>query len=93
MQEVVTVTAHPVNPASTARRGTHPIHPMLVPFPIACFVGALVTDIAYWATAEMQWANFSAWLLFAGLIMGCLAAIAGLIDFLSSRLIRGLPYA
>ncbi|MCC8981480.1 DUF2231 domain-containing protein [Bradyrhizobium sp. 10BB] len=66
---------------------------MLVPFPIACFVGTLATDIAYWQTAEMQWANFSAWLLFAGLIMGGLAAIAGLIDFLSNRLIRSLPYA
>ncbi|MGY3533977.1 DUF2231 domain-containing protein [Bradyrhizobium sp. USDA 4452] len=93
MQDVTVVTAHSVNPASTARIGTHPIHPMLVPFPIACFVGALVTDIAYWQTAEMQWANFSAWLLFAGLIMGGLAAMAGLIDFLSNRLIRRLAYA
>lgn len=66
----------------------HPIHPMLVPFPIVCFVGALITDIAYWQTAEMMWADSSAWLLFAGLIMGVLAAIAGLIDFLSSRRIR-----
>ncbi|KWV57078.1 hypothetical protein AS156_03540 [Bradyrhizobium macuxiense] len=71
----------------------HPIHPMLVPFPIACFTGALVTDIAYWSTAEMMWADFSAWLLFVGLIMGALAAIAGLIDFLSNRLIRRLTYA
>jgi len=71
-QEVTTVSTHSVNPASTARIGTHPIHPMLVPFPIACFVGTLVTDIAYWQTAEMQWANFSAWLLFAGLIMAAL---------------------
>lgn len=93
MHEVATVARHSANPASTARVGTHPIHPMLVPFPIACFVGALVTDIAYWQTAEMQWANFSAWLLFAGLIMGGLAAIAGLIDLLSNRLIRGLSYA
>lgn len=66
---------------------------MLVPFPIACFVGTLATDIAYWQTAEMQWANFSAWLLFAGLIMGGLAAIAGLIDFLANRQIRSLPCA
>ncbi|WP_229197730.1 DUF2231 domain-containing protein [Bradyrhizobium acaciae] len=92
-QEVTAVATRPVNPASTARIGAHPIHPMLVPFPIACFVGTLATDIAYWQTAEMQWANFSAWLLFAGLIMGGLAAIAGLIDFLSNRLIRSLPYA
>jgi uncharacterized membrane protein len=31
------------------------IDPMLVPFPPACFVGALVTDFAYWRTAEMMW--------------------------------------
>ena len=79
---------HPV--AVIARR---PIHPMLVPFPIACFVGALVTDIAYWKTMEMQWANFSAWLLFAGMVMGVLAAIAGLVDFLGSRRVRNITYA
>jgi len=38
----------------------------------------------------MMWADFSAWLLFAGLVMGVLAAIAGLIDFLSNRLVRAL---
>ena len=31
-------TAHG-HPRSTARIGTHPIHPMLVPFPIVCFIG------------------------------------------------------
>jgi len=93
MHEVVTVTTRSINPASTAKIGMHPLHPMLVPFPIACFVGTLVTDITYWRTAEMMWADFSAWLLFAGLIMGGLAAIAGLIDFLGDRLVRGLPYA
>jgi uncharacterized membrane protein len=75
---------------STAQIARHPIHPMLVPFPIACFVGALVTDIAYYATAEMMWADFSAWLLVVGVIMGVLAAIAGLTDFLSNRMIRAL---
>jgi uncharacterized membrane protein len=73
---------------STASVAGHPIHPMLVPFPIVCFVGTLVTDIAYWATANVMWADFSAWLLTVGLIMGVLAAIAGLIDFLGNRLIR-----
>jgi uncharacterized membrane protein len=73
---------------STASVAGHPLHPMLVPFPIVCFVGTLVTDIAYWATANVMWANFSAWLLTVGLIMGVLAALAGLIDFLGNRLIR-----
>jgi uncharacterized membrane protein len=42
------------NPRSTARIARHPIHPMLVPIPIACFVGTLLTDITYWQTAEMM---------------------------------------
>ncbi|WP_424631961.1 DUF2231 domain-containing protein [Bradyrhizobium sp. SYSU BS000235] len=78
---------------STARIGSHPLHPMLVSFPIVCFVGALVTDIAYWQTAQMMWADFSAWLLAVGLVMGVLAAIAGLIDFLGNRQIRKLSEA
>jgi uncharacterized membrane protein len=81
------------NPRSTARIARHPIHPMLVPFPIVCFVGTLLTDLAYWRTADMMWANFSAWLLTVGVIMGWLAALAGLIDFLGDRLIRELAPA
>jgi uncharacterized membrane protein len=90
MQDMVPAATTKSNPASTARIAVHPIHPMLVPFPIACFVGALLTDLAYWKTAEMMWADFSAWLLFFGLIMGSVAAIAGLVDFLGNRRIRAL---
>jgi uncharacterized membrane protein len=63
---------------------------MLVSIPITCFVGTLVTDIAYAETANMQWANMSAWLLTAGLIVALLAVIAGLVDFLGDRRIRKL---
>lgn len=80
-------------PRSTARIGSHPIHPMLVPIPIACFVGTLLSDVMYWRTASMQWANFSAWLVTIGVIIGWLAAIAGLIDFLANRAIRAQPPA
>jgi uncharacterized membrane protein len=73
---------------STALIASHPIHPMLVPIPIVCFIGALVTDIAYAVTAEMMWTDISAWLLLVGLVFGVLAAIAGLTDFLGNRLIR-----
>ena len=61
---------------------------MLVPFPIVCFIGALCTDIAYARSADVQWANFSAWLLAAGVVMGVLAALAGLIDFAANPRIR-----
>jgi uncharacterized membrane protein len=77
-----------LNLRSTAQIAGHPIHPMLVPFPIVCFVGALITDVVYWRSAQMMWADFSAWLLAIGLVMGGLAAVAGLIDFLGNRLIR-----
>jgi len=79
--------------ATTAQIARHPIHAMLVPIPIVCFVGALVTDIAYAVTAEMMYADFSAWFLLVGFIFGVLAAIAGLIDFLSNRQIRALAPA
>ncbi|AZO37428.1 MAG: DUF2231 domain-containing protein [Mesorhizobium sp.] len=81
------------NPRSTASIAGHPIHPMLVTIPIACFVGTLLTDIAYWRTAEMTWAYFSTWLVTVGVIVGILAAIAGLTDFLGSRRIRAQPTA
>ena len=38
---------HSDHPHSTAKIADHPIHPMLIPFPIVCFVGTLVTDIVY----------------------------------------------
>lgn len=57
-------------------------------YPIVCFIGALITAITYFVTAEMMWADFSAWLLVVGFIFGVLAAIARLTDFLGNRLIR-----
>jgi uncharacterized membrane protein len=51
----------------------HPIHAMLLAFPLALFVGALVTDIAYLNTAVIQWSNFSAWLIAGALVFGGLA--------------------
>ena len=80
-------------PYSTARIGAHPIHPILVPIVIACFVGTLLSDLMYWESANMQWANFSAWLVTIGVIVGWLAAVAGLIDFSANRVIRAQPPA
>jgi uncharacterized membrane protein len=40
------------NPKSTAQIAGHPIHPMLIPFPIACFVLAFVSDLAFWKASN-----------------------------------------
>lgn len=73
---------------STASIAGHPIHAMLVPFPIACFTLTLLTDIAYWRTSNLMWQEFSSWLLLAGLIFGGLAALAGAVDLLSRSAVR-----
>lgn len=78
------------NPHSTASIAGHPIHPMLIPFPVAFFVATFVCDIVYWQTANTFWARASFWLLVGGLVMGALAAVAGLIDLLGDPRIRAL---
>src|SRR6185503_16676228 len=78
------------NPRSTASIGGHPIHPMLIPFPIAFFVATLVCDLAFWRTGNADWFAASQWLLGAGIVMALLAAIAGLIDLLGDPRIRAL---
>ena len=75
--------------ATAAIRG-HPIHPMLVPIPIALFVAALATDVAYAVDGSPGWADASRWLLGGGLAGAALAAVAGFIDFAASARIREL---
>jgi glucose/arabinose dehydrogenase/uncharacterized membrane protein len=65
-------------PASTIER--RPVYPRLVPFPIALFAAALVTDLIYWRTAAMTWETFSVWLITGGLLVALVTAIAGVAD-------------
>ncbi len=81
------------NPRCTASIGGRPIHAMLVPFPLTCFVGTFITDVVYWKTANMLWADMSDWLLTTGLVISIFVVIAGLIDFFGDRRIRDLRAA
>jgi uncharacterized membrane protein len=78
------------NPRTTAQIAGHPLHPMLVGFPIAFFVATLVCDVVVWRTGNAGWALATQWLLGAGLVMAALAAVAGLTDVLGDRRIREL---
>jgi uncharacterized membrane protein len=82
-----------IDPRSMLSLRGIPLHVMLVPVPIVCFAGTLGSDIVYWRTAAMQWANISAWLLLVGVLFAVFAAAAGLVDFLSERRIRKLRAA
>jgi uncharacterized membrane protein len=77
------------HPRSTAKISDHPIHPMLVPFPIVCFIMTLILDILY-VRGDTGVAGATNWLLGVGLVMGALAAVAGLTDFLGDDRVRGL---
>ena len=79
--------------ATTAKIASHPIHPMLIPFPIALLSAAFAGDIAFWLTGSAFWAEASLWLLGAALVMSALAALAGFTDFFGNPTIRAIPAA
>lgn len=73
---------------STVAIGKHPVHPILVTFPITTLVGTLITDLVYWRTNNEFWAQASYWLLWAGIVTAVLAALTGLLDFLRIHRVR-----
>ena len=75
------------HPRSTATIAGHPIHPMLVPFPIVCFILAFLCDIRI-AQGHTNLAAATNWLLGIGLVMAALAAAAGLTDFLGDKRVQ-----
>lgn len=58
----------------------HPIHPMLVSFPIALYTSGVVSLIVYATSGDPFWYRASMTVLLAGAVMAALAAIPGLID-------------
>ena len=74
----------------TARRAGNLLYPLLASVPSAAFTAALITDVAYWKSANMQWANFSAWLLAGGLLVAVFAVLVGIVDLIADRRIRQL---
>lgn len=69
-------------PASIAR---HPIHPMLIVFPITFFVVAPVLDIVNLATGDPAWARIAFWDILVGIVSALAAAVPGFVDYLSVR--------
>ena len=62
----------------------HPIHPILIPFPIAFFTGALISDIiSHWSDNPV-WPQMSVILIGFGVVGTVLAALFGFIDYLTA---------
>jgi uncharacterized membrane protein len=68
--------------ASRASIGGHPIHPMLIPFPIGLWVFSFVADLIYLWRGNPIWKDYIAFYTMLGGIVGAAAAaIPGLIDW------------
>lgn len=60
----------------------HPVHPMLIPFPIAFLTGAMLFDAAGWLLGNPAWWTTGGHLGAAGVATALLAAVPGFIDYL-----------
>lgn len=61
----------------------HPIHPMLVSVPIGLWVFSLVADLVFLSTGNPDWETAAYLTLGGGVIGALIAAVPGVIDFLS----------
>ena len=61
----------------------HPVHPMLIVFPLGLLSAAVIFDVLYMVTGNGEFATVSFWAIAAGVIGGLLAAVFGLLDWLS----------
>lgn len=66
---------------STAHVKGHPIHPILVTFPIAFFTGTLIFDILAIAGNRYDFAFVASCMQIAGVVSALLAAVPGIIDY------------
>jgi uncharacterized membrane protein len=66
---------------SKAKLLGHPIHPMLIVFPLGLLATSVAFDIVGLVTSDSSWFGMSFWMIAAGIIGGLLAAIFGLVDW------------
>jgi uncharacterized membrane protein len=68
---------------SRAKLFGHPIHQMLIVFPLGLLATALVFDLVQLITGNGFWSELSYWMIAAGVVSGLVAAPFGLVDWLA----------
>ena len=61
----------------------HPVHPMLIVFPLGLFIAGLFFDIIHLITGSSTWAQVAYWDIIVGVVMGLVAALPGFVDWLA----------
>jgi len=66
-----------------ARLLGHPVHQMLIVFPLGLLATSVGFDLIAFSTGDGKWAEMAFWMIAAGLIGGLAAGVFGLIDWLA----------
>lgn len=77
--------------AASYRTTPHPLHASLLAGSVPLFLGALLSDIAYYCTYQIQWSNFSSWLIAGGLLFCGLALLFALVNLFRATPRKGRP--
>ncbi|MCK9540184.1 DUF2231 domain-containing protein [Dokdonella sp.] len=72
----------------------HPLHAFLLAGAVPLFLGALLSDIAYARSYQIQWSNFASWLIVGALVFAGLALLWAIVDLFRAdrRANRALAY-
>ncbi|AGE25960.1 DUF2231 domain-containing protein [Pseudomonas poae] len=68
-----------------------PLHATLLAGTVPLFLGALLSDIAYTQTFQIQWANFASWLIAGALVFCGLALLCALVNLVRAERKAGAP--
>lgn len=69
------------------------LHTTLLAGTVPLFLGALLSDIAYFKNYQIQWSNFASWLIAGGLLFCGLALVFALANLIRARNKKGQPLA
>ena len=69
----------------------HPVHAAILAGAPPLFLGGLLSDYAYFNSAQIQWSNFAAWLIAGAMVFTGLALLLSVIDLIRIRQRRGRP--
>ena len=64
-------------------RPLNPLHLLLVSSAFPLFLGALLADIAYARSYEIQWTNFASWLLVGAMVFAVIALVWALVSLIT----------
>jgi uncharacterized membrane protein len=83
LNHLIELLAEETHMESKAKLFGHPIHPMLIVFPLGLLTMAVIFDLIGLAVGQSYWSAMAFYLIAAGLIGGLIAGLAGLVDWMA----------